>query len=352
MLRVNQIFDQTKTFNTIAKAPANILARVTSHGSDLIAHVMTNSFRSDTTHFKIKMKNDYTHNRQRMDAKLNIDHLISEKQNKTLSTLGIKHPSSKVDHKPGDIVELQSCVLSDTKGELIVSKIVPLATAERAQSVLAMPEALSSILQIAPDNSEDPDKYMIAVAARSNATKIVDPITQMHVLGDLIDHDGGSDGFLIRGKKSRFDSKSVGFTCLRSPRSLQKHPSSREILLDFIKYKGSHFMSAISEDNPWEVLPVSLFNVAPVMREKVEMIARKLPEIVAIDGVHSKMSFVHMNFVARFYRDRDFARIAYIGLCRSKPLVIDTSIPDAATIRSIGISYVRTEQNSFACNTN
>jgi hypothetical protein len=346
-MRDTQVFDQKKTFNSIEKAPANILARVISDDGQLIAHVMTNSFRCSSTIFKIRMKYDNAQSRQLSGSKLKIDHLITAKDSKTLATLGVKPPAATAQHNPGDIVELQGSVLGEDDGELIVAKIVPLATSERAQGLLAMPETLTGIIQINKELPDDPTRHMIAVAARGSAETITDPIAQMPLLESLVDKECGSDGFIIRGKARNSDDPAVGFTCLRTPRTLSKHSSPREILMDFLRLKGSQFMSEITPDNPWEVIPVSLFEVAPIMRDKVELIAKKSPQILSIDGQHYGMNFVHMNLMAKFFRGPVFARVTYVNLCRSKPLVLDTSIPDAATIRSIGISYMRSPQISY-----
>lgn len=336
----HQTWDQTKVFMQREDSPANILARVKTGGAEPVVEVVSDAFRDGPVRLKVEFRNTPTSEIQgRMSLassgfksrfKRHLSDLKTQPEQKKAPELNV-----------GDVVELQACLIDDDRTTLYPHRHRVIADAGRAQGVLMMPEVLGSLVASHLGEDRRPDQvydYSVAVAAKGEARKITDVLSEARALTEYLNPtEMLLRGFLLRGKETPDAEVQIGVACMRTRKDDLNQTRASEVMMNFMKSRSHLFLTAMSEDNPWEVIPLYGFEGAPLIQDRLEMLANKAPFLVNREGALGGMNFAHMNLVLDISKTNRRPRLIHTNLCRSKPLVLDTSVPDRARERTFKI---------------
>lgn len=334
-----QTWQQDVLFNKLEESPAHFLVRVVEGGEEPLVSVLSDAFRGGFREMRVKFRNQHQVHKEGRLSLSNTGmrsafrrHISDVKT--TSETLAKAHRFER-----GEIVELRSCLVDDEMTTLYPYRHHTIASAERAQHVLILPEIPAGL--IASRNTEaDPHQrlysYTVAMAAKGEARKITDILAESTRLAENLEPENTLvRGFLLRGRQTPDAEVMTGVACLRSKRDDAAHLTSREVLLNFMKQKSHLFLTSMNEQNPWEVIPLYAAEPGRAILEQIDMLANRSPFLVAQDAMPSSMNFAHMNVVMDFKTQDGRPKLLHVGLCRSKPLVFDTSIPDKARERNL-----------------
>jgi hypothetical protein len=333
-----QTWDQEKVFMRLEESPAHFLARVIEGGEEPLVAISSDALPGGYAEMRVKFRN--TASQPSSGSKIALGGANRSAFRRHLSDVKTQsQPTAPYRFEKGEVVELQSCLLDEDMTTLYAYRHRSIASAERAGSILILPEipaGLISSQQLHGGEGERLYSYSLAMAAKGEARQITDILQESTSLAENL--EPGNDlvrGFLLRGRRKPGDKALTGVACLRTKRDDANKLSSREVLVNFMKQKSHLFLTSMSEDNPWEVITLYGCDPAKSIMDRVEALANRSPYLVSQDAMPSAMNFAHMNVVLDFKTADSRPKLVHVGLCRSKPLVLDTSIPDKARERNL-----------------
>ena len=329
-----QTFDQSSVLNDLEESSGNLLGKVVEGSPNPKIRVASYLFGGEPAV---------------LDVQFRKTELPSTSEPKTTPsafrrTLTRDVAAPKTEVKPpelnkGDIVELRSCLLSEDMSTVYAWDSRQIAPASKANRFLIMPETLACIVFRQSQNADETTRkdYSVIIASRSEAVSITDTWASISTLKEFMGRkDEGVGGFILRGKKNAKIKKRTGVSFLRGKRHADANASDDQFIIDFIKAKGDMLSQYVSDENPWEALPLYRLPVSHHSQDRVEALANRAGYMTFHDNDPFKLEFVHTNVVLGF-SDKGAPYVAHLGLSRSKPLLIDTALPEKARENKIKI---------------
>ncbi|EPX83990.1 hypothetical protein Salmuc_01765 [Salipiger mucosus DSM 16094] len=237
----------------------------------------------------------------------------------------------------GDLVELQAVLVDASDPTTIYPwSYRHIASARETSSFLCMPEVLCSILY-APNRKDEAKKdFRIAIASPAEAETVTDVLGDLSRLKKFLGYKYGPlNGFVVRGKRGPGKKSLHGAACYRSLQDDEAGLSDEAVILNFLKRKSQVFAPYMSEDNPWEVIPLHIVNMATSGAHRLESVLKRHRFMTQQDGSHAEMEFAHANVVLDYARNAERPTCKYFSICRSKPIRIETGLPTRARPKKI-----------------
>ena len=333
-----QKWDQKVLFNKIEESPAHFVARVIEGGEEPLVGVTSDAFKGGYIEMRVKFRNEH---QSQKDVRLSLTNSgMRSAFKRHISDVKGPAPTAKQHHfERGELVELHACLVDQEMTTLFPYRHRVIAKAERANSVLPLheiPAALIASRQTDPHHADRLYSYTVVMAAKGEARPITDILAESTALAEHLEPENTLvRGFLLRGRPAPDADTMTGVACLRTKRDDAHNFSSREVLMNFMKLKSHLFLNSMSEEQPWEVIPLYALEPVKVITDQIDALANRYPFLVSQDATPSSMSFAHMNAVIDFKPSDGQPKLLHVGLCRAKPLVVDTSIPDKARERNL-----------------
>jgi hypothetical protein len=334
----HQVWDQSKVWNQLDESSANLVVRVKRGGEAPIVEVVSGAFKNGPALLKVEFRQV----RPQGDGgrgKL-VHSAFKSRFKRHISDLKTNTETPKAPELvEGEVVELQACLIDEARTTLYPYRHHVIANADRARSVLLMHEVLGSLIASHRSDDRHPEHvydYSVAVAAKGEARQITDILAEASSLTEYLDPSQSiRRGFLLRGKETPDAGVQIGVACLRTSKDDQQGARANEVMMQFMKQRSHLFLKAMNPDNPWEVMPIYSAEGAKATQEKLDTLANKAPYLVSQEGVLGNMNFAHMNIVLDIGSLEGRPKVIHANLCRSRPLVLDTSLPDKARERSL-----------------
>lgn len=321
-----QKFDPNSIFAHVEETPGNFLGRVTKSGTvprvSLISHALGSKLKEFDIHF-----------RKDSETEVKPDQFSHFKPGAFNTPKIAVPPGEKMN--VGDIVELKSCYVSDNENALYPWEFDLIATKASAPELLMMPEIPSCI--ISRHRLDDPVKreYQIASAARGEAKKITGFLDNLPLLKQHLGYQMPMvNGFILRGPFKRGQKVWHGYTCVKTLNDFDENLSNDQIIFNFLKAKGHGVIDHISEDNPWEIIPLYIGRPTVRVRERLDQFFQNKHYMsFGVMGT-TDLKFVHCNIVLSPTSSGPHT-IRHFNLSRSKPLQMDASVPERAVEKRI-----------------
>lgn len=327
-----QTFDQSSVLNDLEESAGNLLGTVVEGGTSPKIRVASYLFGGKPVVLDVKFRK----------AELPTPSEPKTTPSAFRRTLTRDVNTPKADPKPpelnkGDIVELRSCLLSEDMTTVYAWESREIAPATKANRFLVMPETLACIVFRMGTDEEAKKDYNVVIASRSEAAPITDTWGSISSLKEFIGRkEENVGGFILRGKKNAKIKKRTGVSFIRGKRHADANASDDQFIIDFIKAKGDMLSQYVSEENPWEALPLYRLPISNQAYDRVEALANRASYMTFNDNDPFKLEFVHANVVLGF-SPKGGSYVAHLGLSRSKPLLVDTALPEKARENKIKI---------------
>lgn len=330
----HQVWDQSKIWNQQEESPANLLVRVKKGGTEPVVEVVSSAFKNEPVHLKVEFRQARALGREKL-----VPTGFKSRFKRHLSDLNTQPETPKIPELiEGEVVELQTCLIDEDRTTLYPARHQVIANAARSRSVLLMHEVLGSLVASHCGEDRNPEHvydYSLAFAAKGETRQITDILGEASALTEYLDPSQSiRRGFLLRGKAHAGAEVQTGVACLRTRKDDQHKARANEVMMQFMKLRSHIFLKAMSLENPWEVIPLYSAEGAKATQEALERLANKAPYLVSPEAALGNMHFAHMNIVLDIGALGGRPKVIHANLCRSKPLVLDTSLPDKARERT------------------
>ncbi len=323
-----QTFDQKSIFSNTEESNGNLLAIVKRNDPEIIVQVVSDATRHIKEDWPIVLRN-----RMAGQTKDPNPNLFNSPFRKTLST--VKTSDEGEGLQIGDVIELEGAMLDNAEQALYPWNYKRICNLGCPSKTLLMPEALATIIESRSKESGTAE-YRIGVAARGEAQpihKLLDSIDEMRAF--LGNKEPMVNGFVLRGTAKEGDKSKQGLTCFRTKADDEVGMSDDQVILNFINQKANQVINKISEENPWEVIPLYILRPSAIVKHRLEGIAKRLPKLATPEASPYEASFAHCNLVLDFSARPDDPTAIYFNVSRSKPLILEAGIPERATERKL-----------------
>lgn len=324
-----QSFDQSSVFDATEATQANMIATVVKGGDQPVVRIRSDALGPSSEEVTVQFRIEEAAKRDTTED--------------VYSSFAVK--PARLGEVPklgdaldvGDLVELQAVLVDPTDPKKIYPWTVKkLASSNQTASLLPMSEALCSIIYSTNRKDETKKDYRIAIASPAEAEQITDVLGDLARLKRFLGYKTGPlNGFVIRGVKSRGKKTFQGAVCYRTLQDDLDGDTDEAVILNFLKKKSQVFAPYMSAENPWEVVPLHIVNMIPSESHRMGSLSKRYSFMSQQDGSLLDMEFGHANVVLDFSRNAERPTCRHFGMCRQKPIRIETGLPTRARPKKI-----------------
>lgn len=321
-----QKFDPSSIFYDVEEAPGNFLGQVTQSGQEprirLISHALGNRMNEFTIQFRKDLNSDTP---KEAPSYFKPGAMNTPKK--------VTYPGEKM--SVGDIVEMQACHIKNGGSILCPWSFDLVAKKDTANNHIMMPEMPSCLISKAKPDEPGKRDYQIVSAARGEAKTITSFLDNLSMLKSYLGYQTPMvNGFILRGPLKPGHKVWHGMTCLKTLNDIEEERSNEEVIFNFLKAKGHHVVDHISEDSPWQVVPLYVGRPTLSVRDRLDQSFQQKHYMSFGVMAATELKFVNCNIVLTPTMT-GAPVIKHFNICRSKPLQMDASIPDRAIEKKI-----------------
>lgn len=327
-----QTFNQSEIFQNTEESKGNLLAVITSTAPELRVKVLSHA----TTHIKEEWPVTF---RNRMEN----DKPTSATPSAFRPRLSTIKSDDEDDLREGDLIELDATMIDDYSNQLFPWKYNLIARSSPIQRILPMPECWATIIS-SRSKVSDTEDYSIGIAARGEARQITSLLDNVELMRSYLGYKQPIiNGFILRGQPLKKSSAKQGVTCFRTAMDDQNEISDDQVIMNFLSSKADLVLEKISEENPWDIIPIYMVKPASIIKARVENLARRFPNLVTPDTNPYNSKFAHFNIALSFESNALQPRAKYFNISRSKPLVVGAGLPERATEKKLTVFKTQKE---------
>lgn len=323
-----QKFDPTSIFDDVEETAGNFLGQVVEVGENPKVRLYSHAFGNERRDVSIKFRKKSgsagdSHEAQRSFFKPGAR---NEPRQET-------PPEQRL--KTGDIVEMQSCYIQDSGKLLCPWNFHKVADKSSALDNLLLPEIPSCLISRAKIDEPTKREYQVISAARGEAKQITGFLDNLSFLKQHLDYQIPMvNGFILRGPIKPGQKVWQGLTCVKTLADIEEGRTSEQVIFNFLKNKGHGIVDRISEDSPWEVIPLYVGRPSASVRERLDQSFHHKHFMSFGLLASTELKFVHCNIVISPTQE-GAPVVKHFNLCRAKPLQLDASVPNRAIEKKI-----------------
>lgn len=325
-----QDFDQTSVFDTTEPSQGNVLATVVSTGDPVIMRVRSDAFGDCAQEIEVNFRSEEAARKSTPAADVYSSFAVKPSCHGEV-------PKISDSLKPGDLVELQGMIVDQMNSNITFPwSSRPVCSATEARSTLSLPEAVCSILYATNAKDEAKKDFRIVIATPAEAEQVTDVLGDLPRLKEFLGFKTGAvNGFIIRGTRRPNGRELHGAVCYRSLQDDEKGLSDEAVILNFLRTRSQVFAPYMSAENPWEIIPLHMVNIASSENHRLVSLAKRYSFMAQPDGSSQDLEFSHANVVLDYKNGSHRPVCIYFNLCRQKPIRLETGLPTRARPRRI-----------------